>query len=183
MKRALWLISFCLAGCAVSPREAPRRHDLADLSPLAQANFPLAEVRVTAAPWLASEVIAYRLLAVAPTQRAHYAGHRWSAPPDRLVERFLARRLVLGRGCRLWLDLDEFEQRFDGERESRWVTEVRARLLPPRGGEPLVASRLHLTAPAGADAESGIHAARDTLGQLVERLGEWLAPYGGSCNP
>jgi len=124
----------------------------------------------------------YRLGFAEPLRRQSYAGSRWAAAPAELLESALRRRLAAvdpnarGAGCRLQLVLDEFEQRFDDLQNSQAVIELRAQLVPARGGDSLVRRGFRSARPAAtADARGGAGAARDAVQALGDDLGRWLA--------
>ncbi len=131
--------------------------------------------------WLDAPAQLYRLAYSEPLRRHAYAESRWAAPPAELLERFLQRRIVYGQpdftgpGCRLRLNLDEIEQRFDTPQASHVVLEMRASLLP-RAGEAILAKRVfRIEKPAPTqDAAGGVAATRAAAQALADALAQWL---------
>ncbi len=183
-----WLLALCagilLAACGANPPTGDTVHYDFGSSGAGGSAWPVspAAVEVQAASWLAGPAMHYRLAYAEPLRRQSYAASRWAAAPAELLESALRRRLAAaepsarGAGCRLQLVLDEFEQRFDDVQNSHAVIEVRAQLLPVRGGDALVRRGFRLTRPAPtADARGGAVAARDAVQALGDDLGRWLA--------
>ncbi|MCX7896295.1 MAG: PqiC family protein [Rhodocyclaceae bacterium] len=176
MRRAVScaLAALLLAGCMLAPVEAPRRHDFADLVITQPIALPIAAITVTMDPYRQQDALAYRLLYASPTHFAHYAGHRWLAPPNKLIERYLERRLAATQGCRLVLHLEEFAQHFTSPTESRWVVLADARLLPPRGKKTLMRRSVAMSLAAEPNAQGAVASARVLVAQLGEEVVAWL---------
>ncbi len=183
-----WLLALCagilLVACAANPRAGDVVHYDFGSSGAGGTAWPVSPgaVEVQAASWLAGPAMHYRLGFAEPLRRQSYAGSRWAAAPAELLESALRRRLAAvdpnarGAGCRLQLVLDEFEQRFDDLQNSQAVIELRAQLVPARGGESLVRRGFRSARPAAtADARGGAGAARDAVQALGDDLGRWLA--------
>lgn len=161
-----------------------------DIGPLAQRAGEGAQaavrIEILAPPWLESSAMQYRLDATDPARRRAYAHSRWVSPPPAMLRGALARALggVEGNGaCRLRIELDEFIQRFDPTGASRAEILLRARLLPPRGGEVLAARAFDAIAAApGADAPGGVQAHREAVGVLANGLGQWLLDLDGEAD-
>ena len=184
MASACLLLVAMLGACTGLPKVAPSYavHDFGGPDPVAARSlgFPLRNVEVVAAPWLASTAMQYRLAYAQATRRQAYVESRWAAQPAQLVELAVKRAIRTGEAgaggaCRLRLELDEFAQVFDSEAVSRGVVEVRAVLLAPRTDQ-LVASRsFSLVQPApSADALGGVSALRGGVQQLGSELFGWL---------
>lgn len=183
-----WLLALCagmfLAACGVNPPAGDSVQFDFGSSSAGGSAWPVSPgmVDVQAASWLAGPAMYYRLAYADPLRRQSYAASRWAAAPAELLESALRRRLAAaeqgarGSACRLQLVLDEFEQRFDDARSSQAVIEVRAQLVPARGGDALAHRGFRLAKPATtADARGGAVAARDAVQALGDDLGRWLA--------
>jgi len=172
----------CLLGAcsAIVPKPVVMaQYDLGPFAPRGlEEAFASVRIEVTAAPWLASSAMQYRLDASDPAQRRVYAHSRWVSSPPAMLRQALARSLgsVEGQGgCRLRIELDEFIQRFDDAGMSRAEVLVRASLLPARGDRILAVRAFALAAPApSADAAGGVLAHREAVGGLAQRLEEWM---------
>ncbi len=182
-----WLLALCagllLMACGSNPPTGDAVHFDFGSSGAGGSAWPVSPgaVDVQAASWLAGPAMHYRLAYAEPLRRQSYAASRWAAAPAELLESALRRRLAAaepsarGAGCRLQLVLDEFEQRFDDVKNSQAVIEVRAQLVPARGGDSLVRRGFRVARPAStADARGGAVAARDAVQALGDDLGRWL---------
>lgn len=179
-----WLLglfaAMLLAACGGNPRtEEPAHYDFGGSgAPGAAWTMAPDSLEVQAASWLAGPAMHYRLAYAEPLRRQSYAGSRWAAAPAELLEGVLRRRIAAaepnaqGTGCRLQLALDEFEQRFDDVQNSQAVIEVRAQLLPARGGDVVARRAFRIARPAATpDARGGAVAARDVVQALGDDLG------------
>ena len=186
MRRVIMLLlAGMLAGCIGNPPRTtvPVLHDLGDAGTGGKAPaLPIASLEVRAASWLSSSGQVYRLLYADPLQRHTFLESRWAAPPAELIERLLQRRIIFGQpesngqGCRLSLQLDELEQRFETSDVSRMLLEVRAQLLSARGDQVLARRAFVIEKPAKvSDARGGVLAAREAVSDLTDELGVWLA--------
>lgn len=187
MPRLFLLLLFsAFGGCTALPPSTAgvAVHDFGSLeaATLAPVGLPLRNIEVVPAPWLASNVMAYRLAYAQSTRRQAFKDNRWAAQPAQLVELVLKRALragdpatLTGGGCRLRVDLDEFTQRFDSPQASRGVIEARVTLLAPRTEQPLAvrAFALEHEAPT-ADAAGGVVALRAGALQLKSDIRSWL---------
>ncbi|MDD2987604.1 MAG: ABC-type transport auxiliary lipoprotein family protein [Zoogloea sp.] len=181
----LLLLLSALGGCTALPPSTAgvAVHDFGPLeaATLIPVGLPLRNVEVVPAPWLASNVMAYRLVYAQSTRRQAFKDSRWAAQPAQLVELVLKRALRAGDpatpagGCRLRVDLDEFTQRFDSPQLSRGVIEARVTLLAPRTEQPLAvrAFAVDHEAPT-ADAAGGVIALRAGALQLKSDIRSWL---------
>lgn len=181
----LVLLLAALGGCTALPPSTAgvAVHDFGPLeaAALAPTGVPLRSVEVVPAPWLASNVMAYRLVYAQSTRRQAFKDSRWAAQPAQLVELVFKRALRAGEspmpggGCRLRIDLDEFTQRFDSLQTSRGVIEARATLLAPRTEQPLAVRAFALDHEApSADAAGGVIALRAGTLQLKSDIRTWL---------
>lgn len=188
MRTLLVLVSIVFLGGCIG--NAPRQteiaaYDFGSLSgsgPGMALTIPLANIDVRAASWLDSTAQLYRLNYADDLRRYSFTASRWAAPPAEMLERALQQRLVFGqpdtsgRGCRLAVALDEFEQHFATTEDSDMVLEVRVRLLAANG-ERLLAKRSFLVRqPATTpDARGGAMAARAVVQALADEMTSWLS--------
>lgn len=170
-----------LSACAGGGRMAePMRYDFGDpvVSPQPW-RMPIGAIEVSAASWLSTSAMHYRLVYAEPLRRESFNESRWAAPPAELLESFLKRRLAVaeaaGPGCRLQLAVDEFEQRFDDAQNSQLLLELRAVLLSVRGSDMLARRSFRIQRPAqSADARGGVVAANSAARSVAEELAVWL---------
>ena len=184
MASAGMLVAALLGACTGLPKVAPTYavHDFGGPDPVAARGlgFPLRNVEVVAAPWLASTAMQYRLAYAQASRRQAYVESRWAAQPAQLVELVLKRAIRTGEtgaggACRLRVELDEFAQVFDNESVSRGVVEVRAVLLAPRTDQIIASRSFSLAQPApSADALGGVSALRGGVQRLGGELFGWL---------
>ncbi len=175
---ALALLAAC-GGMARSPSSIATY----DLGPQAAApnNRAVASLRsldVLAAPWLESSAMQYRLAYAASQRRQAYAESRWAATPAELLAHALRKRMLSGPAegaCRLRVELDEFLQVFDDERNSRALLEARVQLVAPGDGAVLARHDFSLArAAASADAAGGAAALAAAAEELSGQLRDWL---------
>lgn len=175
-----------LAGCAGTPSAiANIRYDLGPATlPASTGTMPAIKVLDVSAPaMLASDKLIYRLSYADSQQTASYANSHWTMPPSQLVTQRLrnalsSRGTVLtgGDGVRapvLKVDLDEFEQDFDGHSESHGAVTARTTLF--LDGK-VVGQRTFISrAPASsADAAGGAQALAAATDDLVAQISAWL---------
>lgn len=170
-----------LAGCQVFPERPPvaATYDLGtgERGSLANALAP-ARVTVSAPAWLQVTAMHYRDVRGDPGRRRTYADNRWAAQPPAMLALVLERALGAGEGggCRLQVQLDEFEQLFHAADRSEARLVARFALLPVRGGKPLASAALTVLEPAPtADASGGASAFRAAAGRLADEVAQWLA--------
>lgn len=140
------------------------------------------QIEVLSPSWLDTTAMQYRLAYADRARREIYAGSRWVAPPAKLLEQQLKRRLLGGvgavriqpAGCRLSVELDEFVQVFDAPEMSRVIIEARAALLAPRAATFLARQRFTVIKTASADARSGAVALDAAARQFGEEIEDWL---------
>ena len=190
-------IVLLLPGCfgGADTRPSPASHDLSPAqaeADSASVNL-LRQIEVRAPSWLDTTAMQYRLSYADRTKRQAYAESRWVAPPARLLEQRLKRRLLSGDGssqahaadCRLRLELDELVQDFDRPGGSQMILEARATLLAPRGDATLARQHFRRVQAAGADARGGVVALEAATRQLAGEIENWLKQGGhatsGQC--
>ena len=189
------LLSACVGGTGA--RLAATTHDLSSAgteSDTAHASM-LRQLEVEAPSWLDTPAMQYRLSYANRTRREAYAASRWAAPPARLLEHKLGRRLLGGAGslppqtggCRLRVNLDEFIQDFAGPQSSQAILEARAILLAPRSDTLLARQHFRVMQPAGGDAPSGVVALEAAARRFGDELEAWLKQSGSEtlkhCGP
>ena len=169
-----------LAGCQVLPERPPlaATYDLGagERGTLAHALAP-ARVAVSAPAWLQATSMHYRVLHGDPARRRAYADNRWAAQPAAMLALVLERRLGAGEGggCRLQVQLDEFEQLFHAADRSEARLVARFALFPVRGNKPLASAALSvLEAAPTADARGGAAAFRVATDRLADGIAQWL---------
>jgi len=175
-----------LAGCAGTPAAiADIRYDLGPESPPATSGTaPAVKVLDVGAPeTLQSNKLVYRLSYADAQKTAAYANSHWTMAPAQLLTQRLRTALsskgtVLtgGDGVRapvLKIDLDEFEQIFDGASESHGAITARATLF--QDGKVVGQRTFVARAPASSpDAEGGARALAAASDELVAQIGAWL---------
>jgi len=176
------LLSACFGGTGARPN--PATHDLSSAQPEADSGRAglLRQVEVQSPPWLDTTAMQYRLSYADRTRREAYAASRWAAPPSRLLEQKLTRRLlgdagsiqVQAGGCRLRVDLDEFVQDFTKPENSQAIIEARVTLLAPPSDSFLARQHFRVVQPAGLDARSGVVALEAAARQLGDEIENWL---------
>lgn len=170
-------LSFLLFGCAVQGmKEEKAEYGLGSRAPVPSPL--LRSITVSAAAWLQSQDMVYRLKYQDGNRRMVYSRSRWQASPAEMLQRHLAQALT-GEGevgtCRLKLELDVFEQSFDSPVLSRGVIEARALLLPAGTGAPLARQSFLLAQAAGeANAQGGVAALNLAANDLAQSLAQWL---------
>lgn len=175
-----------LGGCfgEVSKRPNPATYDFTSALTMPATAQPsrlsLRHIEVQAPTWLELPAMQYVLAYANAARREAYAESRWVAPPARLLERAVARRLLFGSeennlaGCRLRVELDEFVQKFDTPGSSQALVEVRAMLLAPRANDLLLRRSFRLSVPAGADARAGVLGFSGATRDLGNEIAQWL---------
>lgn len=176
----------CVAGCASLPKPAPNFvvYDLGPPESSPKLAAPALQVRgleVTAAPWLASSAMHYRLRYAQENRRYAYLESRWVGQPAQLLEVAMKRMVrpsgaaTPGHACKLRLELDEFAQEFSTPNASNGVISVRAVLLAPMTDQPLATGAFSVSRPAAsADAQGGVQSLREGTIMLAGELLDWL---------
>jgi len=182
------------AGCAGSNAALSNfRYDLGPAASVATAGSgPALKVLDVGAPdALDSDKFVYRL-AYADAQRTSvYRDSRWSAPPAQLLTQRLrgalsSRGAVLEgtdgvRAPTLKVELDEFEQVFDGQAESHGAVTARATLM--QDGKVLGQHTFIARAPSSTpDAAGGARALAMASDALIAQITAWVGVqvYAGS---
>lgn len=186
----VWLVSAAmggLAGCSLNPPAAVSdvRYDLGPAPDRAAASLPTVRVFDVHAPRaLDTDAILYRLSYVDPRRTAAYAHSHWTMTPALLLTQRLrivlaANGAVLDRGDvaatpRLSIELEQFEQVYDGEGESHGALSARATLT--RDGRVIAqrtfVARAPASTPSAAGAAASLAAASDAfIAQLIAWLG------------
>jgi cholesterol transport system auxiliary component len=185
-----------------TPRPPVARYDLGDArfaeTPARQLPFIFVVHEPSAAAWIDTRDIHYRLEYEDASRLRRYASSRWAVSPLQLFGDLLRRRLALvaergaavpdfGIEADFWLRLtiDEFSQAFDSPRSSRGVVALRVVLLKGRSRSfhAQKAFRVEMPAPT-PDAHGGVIALRTASAQACEEIVSWIAeetaPVSGS---
>ncbi|RQS70525.1 ABC transporter [Burkholderia sp. Bp8963] len=182
------------AGCASERAALSNIHyDLGPAAPVATAGTgPALKVLDVAAPdALDSDKFVYRLAYADAQRTAVYRDSRWTAPPAQLLTQRLrgalsSRGAVLEgsdgvRAPTLKIDLNEFEQVFDGESQSHGAVAVRATLTLDGKvlGQRTFVSRAPSSTP---DAAGGARALAMASDDLVAQIAAWVGmqAYAGT---
>ena len=187
MKKSLACLSlaFLLTACGSLPKAAssPSQHDLGgSFHALKHAGLPVQRLTVSAAPVVASHVMAYRE-AVRPTLRGAYAFNRWAAPPANLVEQALGRILPMKAGshCRLDFQLADAILEIDRENQASVLLSGSLRLIGAEGGllaRELVEQRSPVAKPGPAEEAEGLRLAVEAL---AGQTAAWLDGEAGKA--
>lgn len=179
-----------LGGCA-SRGPLPTYYDFGPpASPVAvQAATPALPVLVIAdangPSWLDNQRMYYRLLYADAQQSRPYAYNRWNTPPLQLLSQRLKTRIAQG-GIKvlattdaaagiplLRIDVDDFSQNFDTEKQSSGQVTLRASLF--RGHVLVDQKTFSRNSPAGsADAQGGAQALASASDAIAADLLAWL---------
>ncbi len=138
---------------------------------------------VSAPATLDSDKLIYRLSYADAQQTASYANSHWTMPPAQLLTQRLraalsSRGTVLtgGDGVRapvLKVDLEEFEQDFDGQAQSHGAVSARTTLIVD--GKVIGQRTFIARAPASSpDAAGGARALASASDDLVAQITAWL---------
>jgi cholesterol transport system auxiliary component len=175
-----------LAGCASnSAAISDIRYDLGPPAQVASAG-PLPAVKVldvTSPEMLGSDKVIYRLSYADAQRTAAYASSHWTMPPAMLLTQRLrgalsSRGTVLtgGDGVHapvLKVELDEFEQDFDGQTQSHGAVTARATLSFQ--GKVIGQHTFIARAPASTpDAAGGTRALAAASDDLIAQISAWL---------
>jgi cholesterol transport system auxiliary component len=177
-----------LEGCTLGTPAAVAdlHYDLGPDASTSEHSEPLPAVRlfdVRAPRALDSDAILYRLSYVDPHRTAVYAHSHWTMPPALLLTQRLRAALstqgaVLAGGGDLaapllTVDLDQFEQVYDGEGQSHAAVTARATLM--RGGQVFAQRTFIARAPAAMpNAAGGVRALSAASDEFVAQLITWL---------
>ena len=183
---ALLLALGVLSGCAGTPSAlSDIRYDFGPATPPATSGtMPAVKVLdVTAPDPLNSDRLNYRLNYADAHQLASYANSHWTMPPSQLLTQRL-RTALSSRGTVLTgadgvrapvlrIDLQEFEQVFDGRDESHGAVTARVTLL--QDGKVLGQRTFIARAPtSSSDAAGGARALAAASDDLVAQVAAWL---------
>ncbi|WP_407649945.1 ABC-type transport auxiliary lipoprotein family protein [Burkholderia aenigmatica] len=192
---ALAVLTLSLAaGCAGNSAALSNvRYDLGPATSVVTAGpGPALKVLDVAAPdALDSDKFAYRLAYVDAQHVAVYRDSRWTAPPAQLLTQRLrgalsSRGTVLEgsdgvRAPTLKVDLNEFEQVFDGQSQSHGAVTARATLT--LDGKVLGQRTFVARAPSSTpDAAGGARALATASNELVSQIAAWVGmqAYAGT---
>lgn len=192
---ALAVLTLSLAaGCAGNSAALSNvRYDLGPAAPVVTAGTaPALKVLDVVVPdALDSDKFAYRLAYVDAQHVAVYRDSRWTAPPAQLLTQRLrgalsSRGTVLEgadgvRAPTLKVDLNEFEQVFDGQSQSYGAVTARATLT--LDGKVLGQRTFVARAPSSTpDAEGGARALAAASNELVSQIAAWVGiqAYAGT---
>ncbi|GAB2905324.1 ABC-type transport auxiliary lipoprotein family protein [Paraburkholderia jirisanensis] len=175
-----------LAGCAGNPAAlADIRYDLGP-PPQAGGTSPMPMVKVlevSAPETLGTDKLIYRLSYADAQRTAVYATSHWTMPPAQLLTQRL-RAALSTRGTVLTgadavhapvlkVDLEQFEQDFDGQSQSHAT--VIARTTLTANGKVVGQHTFVARAPADTpDAAGGARALATASDDLVAQIGSWL---------
>ena len=182
--------AFLLGGCA-SRGPVPTFYDFGPAAPQAavQPAAPAVPVLVIAdangPSWLDSQRMYYRLLYADAQQSRPYAYNRWNTPPLQLLSQRLKTRIAQG-GVKvlattdaaagiplLRIDVDDFSQNFDTEKQSSGQVTLRASLF--RGHQLVDQKTFSRNSRAGsADAQGGAQALAAASDAIAADLLAWL---------
>jgi cholesterol transport system auxiliary component len=183
---ALLLAFGVLSGCAGTPSAlSDVRYDFGPATPPATSGtMPAVKVLdVTVPDPLNSDRLNYRLNYADAHQLASYANSHWTMPPSQLLTQRL-RTALSSRGTVLTgadgvrapvlrIDLQEFEQVFDGRDESHGAVTARVTLL--QDGKVLGQRTFIARAPASSsDAAGGARALAAASDDFVAQVTAWL---------
>jgi cholesterol transport system auxiliary component len=175
-----------LTGCAGTPSAiSDFRYDLGPApQPATSGSLPAIKVLEVVAPaTLESDKLIYRLSYADAQQTANYANSHWTMPPAQLLTQRL-RGALSSHGTVLTgadgvhapvlkVDLEEFEQDFDGEAQSHGSVTARTTLIV--AGKVIGQRTFVARAPASsADAAGGARALASASDDLVAQISAWL---------
>lgn len=190
---AAGLLGTALVGCTLGMPAAVSniRYDLGPANPPAYTGalptLRLFDVRTPRV--LDSDDILYRLSYADPTQTAAYANSHWAMRPSQLLtervrDALAAHGAVLGGGQAvnaplLTIDLEQFEQVYDGEGQSHGALTARATLT--HEGKVVAQQTFVARAPASMpNAAGGVHALAAASDDFVAQLVAWLGMQVGA---
>ena len=187
MRRLLALLStLALGACSLAPTVPPKAvYDLGPAPATQAGGGPLAWriADVTAAPWLGTEGIAYRLNFQQAQRLEHYRDSAWAAPPAALLTQRLRQHLAATPGCPnrapalLAVHLDQFEQQFANPADSRARLRLHATLWPA-GGSGARQQAWALERPTAPDATGAVRGLAQAVDDWLPLLTDWLSSGG-----
>jgi cholesterol transport system auxiliary component len=185
-RRLALLATLLLSACSLAPTVPPKAvYDLGP-GPATQSGGGVLAWRiadVTAAPWLATEGIAYRLNFRQAQRLEHYRDSAWAAPPAALLTQRLRQQLAATPGCPgrapalLAVHLDLFEQQFAGPADSRALLRLHATMWPA-GGAGARQQSWTLEQPAAPDAAGAAQGLAQAVDDWLPQLAVWLSSGG-----
>lgn len=193
---ALAMLTLVLAaGCAGNSAALSNiRYDLGPAASTVTAGTgPALKVLDVAAPdALDTDKFVYRLAYADAQRMAVYRDSRWTAPPAQLLTQRLrgalsSRGAVLEgsdgvRAPTLKVDLNEFEQVFDGQSKSHGAVTARATLM--QDGKVLGQRTFVARAPSSTpDAAGGAQALAAASDELVSQIAAWVGVQAYAGNP
>ncbi|RQR34859.1 ABC-type transport auxiliary lipoprotein family protein [Burkholderia sp. Bp9142] len=193
---ALAMLTLVLAaGCAGNGAALSNvRYDLGPAASVVTAGAgPALKVLDVAAPdALDTDKFVYRLAYADAQRMAVYRDSRWTAPPAQLLTQRLRGALSLRgavlegsdgvRAPTLKVDLNEFEQVFDGQSQSHGAVTARATLT--RDGKVLGQRTFVARAPSSTpDAAGGARALAAASDELVSQIAAWVGVQAYAGNP
>ena len=121
----------------------------------------------------------YRIDYHQPAKREAYSETRWVAEPAEMLGLALDRALVpnsgVGGKCRLRVELDEFVQEFETERDSHAIIIARPSLIAPRSDDVVAQSTFVIREQAPTpDASGGVIAHRRAAHRLADEIAGWI---------
>ena len=183
---AVLLALGALAGCAGNPAAlSDIRYDFGPApQPASTGTMPAIKVlEVTAPANLNTDKLVYRLGYADSQQTAAYANSHWTMPPAQLLTQRL-RNALSSRGTVLTgsdgvsapvlkVDLDVFEQDFDGQSESHGSVTARTTLIVNGkvAGQRTFIARAPSSSPDAAGGARALAAATD---DLISQVSAWL---------
>lgn len=193
----LILITYCLSGCSALHKPPPSVSVYDFGIPKSIQNKPqkfskqsksLLIADATTPSWLDNHKIHYRLLYHNPSQLYAYANSRWVASPAALITQHIRDHVAINTNEQvirssstakadyiLYIELEEFNQLFDTERDSRVAINLRVSLIE-RNSRYLLSQRdfrIQEQAPS-ADAAGAVIALGSATNQLITELTNWL---------
>lgn len=175
------LMLLVLAGCGSLPKASPQAalYDFGITGNLVPVALPVRLASVQAAPGLDGSEIRYRLAYKNPAQVFAYTESRWTAAPDKLLQRRLAQRLQTAGvpACTLHVTVEAFDQVFDTPASSRAVVQLHAMLVKGAGRQALTQTTQVGTerVAASADARGGVAALDAASEDAVAGIMRWVA--------
>ncbi|QDQ82583.1 ABC-type transport auxiliary lipoprotein family protein [Paraburkholderia megapolitana] len=174
-----------LAGCSTPAAVADFRYDLGPATPsITTGTLPAIKVlEVTAPQTLDSDHLVYRLGYADAQRLSSYSNSHWTMAPAQLLTQRL-RAALSSRGTVLTgadgvrapvlkIDLEEFEQVFDGQAQSHGAVTARATLI--QNGKVIGQHTFVARAPASSpDAAGGAAALAAASNDLIAQIAAWL---------
>lgn len=204
---SLAILLLLISGCSsITGTQAgklyPQRYTLPASGAEALSSSPqwpivLALAPVSAAGWLNSPGMVYRLAYDTQNRLATYSRSRWAGPPASMLGQTLKDTLadsglfkaVTGAGngtadIVLRISLTDFEQVFPSRQHSVGVLDARATLRHSETDQVLAQHAFHYRVPAPSpDAAGGVQALGEANNQLAADMVGWLQQTLAQCAP